>query len=152
MTRRTRLPVPGGVLRKFDPFQDLLMSPMEVSRLLQGPWGGDGEERQWVPAMDVSESNEGYTVTVEIPGAKREDITVESQDNVVTIRGEKRDEREEKDEHRHYLERRYGTFSRSFRLPADASDDIRAAFRDGVLTVEVPKQEEKKPQSIAIKG
>ena len=152
MTRRTRLPVPGGVLRKFDPFQDFLMNPMEVSRLLQGPWGGDGEERQWVPAMDVSESNEGYTVTVEIPGAKREDVTVESQDNVVTIRGEKRDEREEKDEHRHYLERRYGTFSRSFRLPADASDDIRAVFRDGVLTVEVPKQEEKKPQSIAING
>jgi HSP20 family protein len=102
--------------------------------------------------MDVSESKEGYTVTVEVPGAKREDITVESQDNVVTIRGEKRDEREEKDEHRHYLERRYGTFSRSFRLPADASDNIRAVFRDGVLTVEVPKQEEKKPQSIAIKG
>ena len=152
MTRRTRLPVPGGVLRKFDPFQDLLMNPMEVSRLLQGPWGGDGEERQWVPAMDVSESHEGYTVTVEIPGAKRENITVESQDNVVTIRGEKRDEREEKDEHRHYLERRYGTFSRSFRLPANASDNIRAVFRDGVLTVEVPKQEEKKPQSIAIKG
>jgi HSP20 family protein len=102
--------------------------------------------------MDVAESKDGYTVTAEIPGVSKDDISVECHDNVITIKGEKRDEREETDEHRHYVERSYGSFSRSFRLPPDASEDIQASFRDGVLTVVVPKQEEKKPRTVTIKA
>ena len=79
-------------------------------------------------------------------------MTVECHDNVLTIKGEKRDEREEKHEHRHYVERSYGSFTRSFRMPPDASDDIKASFRDGVLTVEVHKHEEKKPKVVTIEA
>ena len=152
MTKRQTVPVSRSILRELDPFGDMLRYPGEFSRLLRSPWGEGLETGQWAPAMDVAESKDGYTVTVEVPGAKKEDISVESHDNVITIRGEKRDEREEEDEHRHYVERRYGSFSRSFRLPPDASQDIRASFRDGVLTVEVPKQEEKKPRTVAIEA
>jgi HSP20 family protein len=100
--------------------------------------------------MDIRESKGGYAVTVELPGASKDDVSVECHDNVLTIKGEKRDEREEKDEHHHYVERRYGSFTRSFRLPAGASDEIQANFRDGVLTIEVAKHEEEKPKVISI--
>jgi HSP20 family protein len=103
--------------------------------------------------MDVAESKDGYTVTVEVAGAKKEDISVESHDNVITIRGEKRDEREEEDEKRHYVERTYGSFVRSFRLPANAdADGVNAKFRDGVLHVEIPKAEESKPKVVSVQS
>ena len=133
---------------EMNPFRDFFQSP-----IMQRPsiWGGAGDVgSRWAPAMDIAESPEGYAVTVEIPGARKEDVTVECHDNLLTIKGEKRDEREERDEHRHFVERSYGSFSRSFRLPADASDDIEASFRDGVLTVEVRKEEEKKPRVVSI--
>ena len=141
------LPAQRSVWGDLDPFRDFFRSPFSARSLL-----GDVSQRSWAPAMDIRESKDSYAVTVELPGADKDDVSVECHDNVVTVRGEKRDEREEKDEHRHYLERRYGSFSRSLRLPADAAQNIRATFADGVLTVEVPKQEEKKPQTIAIKG
>lgn len=133
---------------ELDPFRDILGSPFR-GRTLPSP-SGDGRERAWSPAVDVAESPAGYVVTVEVPGARKEDITVECHDNVLTIKGEKRDEREEKDEHRHYVERSYGSFTRSFRMPPDTSEDIKAAFRDGVLTVEIQKHEERKPRSVSI--
>ena len=125
-----------------DPFRDFFRSPLRTHR---GPWGEAGQ-RGWAPAMDIAESDGGYAV----PGASKDDVSVECHDNVLTVKGEKRDEREEKDEHRHYVERSYGSFTRSFRLPADASNDIKAGFRDGVLTIEVAKREEKKPRVVSI--
>ena len=104
------------------------------------------------PAMDLSETDAGYTVTIEVPGTKAEDIHVECLEHRLTVKGEKRSEREEEDEHRHYTERTFGSFSRSVSLPRDASDDVNAKFSDGVLTIEVPKIEEKKPRTVAIKS
>ncbi len=130
-----------------DPFRDFFRSPL-LGRL-PAAWG-DSSSRAWAPAVDVAESPDGYVVTVELAGANKDDVTVECHDNVLTITGEKKDEREEKDEHRHFVERSYGSFTRSFRMPPDASDDIKAAFRDGVLTVEVQKHEEKKPKIVSI--
>lgn len=129
-----------------DPFREFFRSPVRTRR---GPWAEAGQ-RSWVPAMDIAESDGGYAVTVELPGASKDDVSVECHDHVLTVKGEKRDEREERDEHRHYVERSYGSFTRSFRLPADASDDIKAGFRDGVLTIEVAKREEKKPRVVSI--
>jgi HSP20 family protein len=107
---------------------------------------------RWTPALDVAESDAAYVVTVELPGAKRDDVTLEMNEDVLTIRGEKKSEREEKDEQRHYVERTYGSFSRSFRLPAHVDPEgIKASFRDGVLTVEIPKTEAQKPRMIDIK-
>jgi HSP20 family protein len=108
--------------------------------------------RAFLPAMDVSDDDAQYTITVELPGSRREDVHVELQEGILTIRGEKKSEREEKKEKRRYVERSYGSFSRAFRLPPDAdADRLDASFKDGVLTITLPKTEEAKPQRIAIK-
>ncbi len=128
------------------PMRDF-MRPM---RLPEAFWGRAGS---WVPAMDVSEDDRQYVITVELPGTKREDVTLESHENRLTIRGEKRDEREEKKEHRRYVERSFGSFSRSFSLPNDAdSEHIEASFENGVLSICIPKLEEAKPRTVDIKG
>ena len=141
---------------RVDPFADLDSwgmggrSPLRLSRLMRDAMGGD-ESRVWSPAVDVSESDKSYAVTVELAGAKKDDVSIECHENMLTIKGEKKSEREEKDEHRHYVERSYGSFSRAFRLPADAAEDqVTASFRDGVLTVEIPKVEQRKPKSVSI--
>ena len=104
------------------------------------------------PAVDVHEDDKGYTLSVELPGSKKDDIDVELDGNVLTIRGEKKSEREEKKERAHYVERRFGSFSRSFSLPPDAEGDrIDASFQDGVLTLRVPKSAESKPRTISIR-
>jgi HSP20 family protein len=149
MTENNDTPVVRrSVWDDLDPFRDFFRAPVRA-RLAGNPWG-DVPQRSWSPAMDIAESENGYVVTVELPGASKDDISVESHDHVLTIKGEKRDEREEKDEHRHFLERSYGSFTRSFRMPPDASDGVEASFREGVLTVEVAKQEDKKPRVVAI--
>ena len=141
---------------RVDPFSDVdlwergLHSPSRLSRIMRDALGGE-ESRLWSPAVDVSESDRGYTVTLELAGAKKDDVNVECHENMLTIKGEKKSEREEKDEHRHYVERSFGSFSRSFRLPADAAEDqVVASFRDGVLTIEIPKVEQRKPKAISI--
>jgi HSP20 family protein len=112
----------------------------------------DEAPSRWVPAMDVTENDDQYALTIELPGTKKEDVTVEFHENVLTIRGEKRNEREEEGEQRRYVERSYGSFSRSFTLPANAAGDrVRASFKDGVLAIEIPKREEAKPTVIAVK-
>ena len=75
---------------------------------------------EWTPLVDISEDDGNYVVSAELPGTKREDVTVELEDDMLTIRGEKRNEREEKKEKRRFVERSYGTFSRSFTLPSNA--------------------------------
>ena len=145
-----KVPARRSFFSETDPFRDFFRSPLRISRF---PFQDEEMSRMsWVPAMDVAESKDAYAITMEVPGAKKEDINVECHDGVVTIKGEKRDEREEKDEHRHYVERSYGSFSRAFRLPPDTSEDIRASFKDGVLTVEITKQEEAKPRTVTIQS
>jgi HSP20 family protein len=134
-----------------DPFRDWFGSPLGLSRMFREPYEGTGRVPVWSPAVDVSENKDGYAITVELAGANKDDVVVECHDNVLSIRGEKKDEREEKDEHRHFVERRFGSFSRSFRLPDDAqADAISASFKDGVLTLDVPRTEEKKPRVLRI--
>jgi len=126
-----------------------------LSRLMEElhrEWPAARAGAPFVPAMDVSDDERGYTITVELPGAKQEDVHVELQEGMLTIRGEKKSEREEKKEQRRYVERSYGSFTRSFRLPPDAAGDrVNASFKDGVLTLTIPKTEEAKPRVIAIK-
>jgi len=141
---------PRSVFSDVDPLRELFRRPGHFSRLFQDPRGGVSEIAQWAPAMDIAETEGGYRVTVELPGASKDDVTVECHDKVLTVRGEKRDEHEEKDEHRHYRERSYGSFSRSVRLPADAAEDVKASFADGVLKVDIPKVEERKPRVVPI--
>lgn len=141
-----------GVQRSFwsevDPFRDFFRNPVRA-RLFDDSLARV-REPAWSPAVNLSEDGNGYVVTVELAGVKKEDVTIECHDSVLTIKGEKRDEREESDEHRHYVERSYGQFTRSFRMPADASGDVEANLKEGVLTVQVRKQEEKKPKVVSI--
>lgn len=133
-----------------DPFFDFFRTPVR-SGLFDNSLKRV-RESAWTPAVDLTEDDSAYIVTVELAGANKDDIHVECHDNVLTVKGEKRDEREEKSEHRHYVERSFGQFTRSFRMPADASDGVEASFKDGLLTVRVAKQEEKKPKVVAING
>ena len=141
---------------RYDPFRELALfrgwSPFGSERRLEESFGPLGPAGRFAPAIDISEDEGKYVVTVEIPGASRDDVSLEVEENVLTVRGEKKSEREEKKEKGHWLERTYGSFCRSFTLPADAATDrISAAHQDGVLRIEIPKVEKSKPQQIAIK-
>ena len=137
-------------LTRFDPFNDmddlfkgLFVRPMRIGREAM-------PELQ--VRMDVTRADDTYTVKAEMPGVKKDDVTVEVHENVLTIRGEKKSEREEKKDKTHWIERSYGSFSRSFTLPpAAVVDEMKASFKDGVLTLEIPKKEEVKPRQISIK-
>ena len=123
-----------------------------LANVLSRDWPSSRAERPLLPAIDVSDDDQRYTITAELPGAKKDDVHVEIHEGMLTIRGEKRSEREEKSERRRYVERSYGSFSRSFRLPPDAdADRLEAKFADGVLMVTLPKVEAAKPKVIAIK-
>lgn len=121
-----------------------------IARQLEAPSGQRGGALN--PAVDLSEDERSYVVTVELPGVRKEDVTVELQDDVLTIRGEKKTERDDKKGKSHWIERSYGSFCRFFSLPPSAlADELKAGFKDGVLTVEIPKREQAKTRQIAIK-
>ncbi len=141
-------------LSRIEPFDELdfFREPFGLARLMGRGWPSIPKAAQFVPAVGISEDDDQYVITAEVPGAKKEDVTVEVHDNVMTIRGEKRSEREETKEQMRYVERTYGSFSRSFTLPANAAGDrVNATFVDGVLSVTVAKAEESKPKVISIK-
>ena len=105
----------------------------------------------WMPATDIQETKDDVVISVELPGMKKDEIKVMVQDNVLTIRGEKRQEKEEKDTNYHRIERSHGFFTRSFSLPTTMkADEIKATYDNGILQVELPKAEEVKPKEIPI--
>lgn len=92
------------------------------------------------PSIDAANANDRYEINVELPGVEADDIEVTLDDNVLTLKGEKREQREEKGKSFYFSERRYGSFQRSFRLPADVgAEQIDATFKNGVLTLGIPK-------------
>lgn len=147
---------PFGALEPWPSFGQWGLVPTRMGRLMDElfrEWPAPRRRGDVVPALDVSENDKQYTISVELPGVRKDDVHVELGDGVITIRGEKKSEREETKEHGRYVERTYGSFSRSFRLPADADPDhMDAAFKDGVLTLKVAKSEEAKPRAISIKA
>ena len=141
---------------RWDPFRELTSLQSEVNRLFSRASGGDGVERQsWIPSVDVVESKDAITLKAELAGMDPNDISLEVEDNVLTVSGERRFE-EEVDEEKYYrIERRYGSFSRSIALPQGADPDkIDAEYENGVLVVTVPKMETAKPKriSVGVKG
>jgi len=106
----------------------------------------------WAPRADISETDDSFSVNVEVPGIKREDVKISLEDHVLNISGENKLEKEEKGKKFHRIERYYGSFSRSFTLPENVDEEkIEAGFKDGLLTLTIPKTEIKKPKSIEIK-
>ena len=107
---------------------------------------------EWLaPASEAAASEDAYKITVELPGVEENDIDLRVEDGLVSLKGEKRTEREEKGETWFFSERQYGSFSRSFRLPPDAdAEKMDAHLKDGVLTVTLPRAEKKTPKKIVI--
>lgn len=115
----------------FDPFRDF----------------GQAVSNFFSPSADASNSPETYEISVELPGVDEKDVDVSVHDNVLTIKGEKKFETEKKEKDYYFSERRYGSFQRSFRLPADVNtDDITAKYKNGVLTVGIPKSQLAEPE------
>lgn len=106
----------------------------------------------WMPPVDIKETDEAMTLFVEIPGLSKEDASITLENNVLTISGERKFEKDVEKENYHRIERAYGSFSRSFSLPANVrTEQVDASFKEGVLTVSLPKIEEAKPRRIEIK-
>ena len=111
------------------------------------------EEREWVPAFDVSESDKELIIKAEIPGMDKKDINITVSDGMLTIKGEKKHEKKEESEHYHRVERRYGAFSRTVRLPREVkAAKVDATYKDGVLSIKLPKSEAAKPKKIEVES
>ena len=123
--------------RFFGPGEEQLMSPSEGS---------------WLPAVNVSESAANIVLQAEVPGLDPKDIDISVRGDMLTLKGEKKQEKEEKSEQWHRVERSYGTFTRSFRLPAPVvADKVAADYKNGVLRVTLPKSEQSKTREIKVK-
>ena len=121
-------------------------------RLWEGEWKEPTQLGEWSPALDLVESKDMVTVRLDVPGLEPGDLHLNLQEHTLTIRGEKRVEREDKTETRYRSERQYGQFTRIVRLPASINPDkVNATFRNGVLTVTMPKLPEAKGTEIQIK-
>lgn len=106
----------------------------------------------WTPAVDIVEQENEYVVKMELPGVNKDEVKISLESNILTIKGEKKQEKEEQSKNLHRIERSYGSFQRSFTLPTTVkSDKIDAVFKDGVLSVSLPKAEEAKPKQIEVK-
>ena len=111
------------------------------------------EEKQWLPTIDFSETDDHVIVRAEVPGMDKKDINITLTDGLLTIQGEKKQEKEEEKENYRFVERRYGSFSRSLRIPSGVdADKIEASYKDGVLKVAIPKTESEKSRKIEITG
>lgn len=124
----------------------------EMDRFFDRVWAGDElPVGTWVPEVDISETAEAVTLKAEVPGIEPKDLQVTLEDGVLTLRGEKRQVEEQKDERRYRSERRYGNFVRGIRLPASVEPaKVAATFRNGVVTVVMPKSVEKRGKTIPI--
>ncbi|OIO69230.1 MAG: heat-shock protein [Zetaproteobacteria bacterium CG_4_9_14_3_um_filter_49_83] len=109
------------------------------------------DQGQWAPPVDIRETEDALQMQVELPGINKEEITLEVKDGVLSISGERRYEKDVKEEHSHRTERVYGRFSRSFSLPRNVNADaVEASMKDGVLHVKMPKLDSAKAKAITI--
>ena len=143
---------------RYDPFRDLRTLQEEVNRLfstnLSRDFAEDGIGRgAWNPSVDIYENKDHIVLEAELPGMSREDFDLSVENNVITLRGERRFEKEDETDNYHRVERSYGSFTRSFTLPQTVSaDGAKAEYRNGVLRVTLPKREETKARRIEIAG
>ncbi|MFN2453497.1 MAG: Hsp20/alpha crystallin family protein [Pyrinomonadaceae bacterium] len=143
---------------RYDPFRDLRSLQDEVNRLfstnLSRVFGDEGIARgAWNPSVDIFENKDQIVLEAELPGMNREDFDLSVENNVLTLRGERRFEKKDEGDNYHRVERSYGSFTRSFTLPQSVSGEgANAEYKNGVLRVTLPKREEVKARRIAITG
>lgn len=144
---------------RFDPFRDMVTLRDRMDRLFEDSLSKikGGEEDfgvvGWSPAVDIYETVDTLVIKAEIPGVEKDDVSIEVKDNILKLRGERKLEKEVKEENYHRMECSYGSFQRIFTLPTSVDQDkISATFKNGMLEVTLPKKEEKKPRQIEIAG
>lgn len=140
-------------LIRWDPFQEMSALQERMNRLFsdvraQAPVRGEEiVQGAWIPAVDIFETNEAIVLKAELPGITAQDISVEVKDNTLTLKGEKKFEKEVKEENYHRVERSCGSFQRAFTLPGTIHQEkVKAKFKDGILEITLPKVEEAKPK------
>ena len=141
---------------RFDPFREMEEMlkryrypsvPTSLSKEHEGILTGS-----WMPSVDIKETKDTYIVKGELPGVDKDDVDVSIDDNTLTIRGEKKSEKDIEEHQTHRTECVYGSFERSFSLPKQVDiNNVQASFRDGVLNLTIPKAEEAKPKQIQVK-
>ncbi|MBX7171187.1 MAG: Hsp20/alpha crystallin family protein [Pyrinomonadaceae bacterium] len=143
---------------KYDPFRELRSLQDEVNRLFNVgiTRSGNGEDivrGAWTPSVDIFENQDKIVLEAELAGMKPEDVDISIENNIITLKGERKFEKNEESENYHRVERSYGSFVRSFTLPRTVvSDEADASFENGILKVTLPKREEAKARKIEIKG
>ena len=143
-------------ITKWQPYSDLVNIADRWNRFFNEEWFDESTKNglvpsAWRPMTDIYETKESYVFKVELPGFKKEDIKVEFSGETLTLRGERKQEEETKNENCHRLERSYGLFERSFTIPKNVdSKKIDAALKDGVLVLTIPKREEEQTKAIPI--
>ncbi len=141
---------------RWEPFRDLLTTQKEFDRLFReaftpGFGEGDLSTRTWAPPVDIFENENNIVLKAELPGVDPKDVEVRVEDNTLYLKGDRKFEKETKEENYHRIERAYGSFARSFSLPNSIdAEKVTADYKDGLLTLTLPKREEAKPKAIKI--
>ncbi len=145
-------------LTRWQPYRDLVNLHRQFNQMFDDrDFSGEREDHSistaaWYPAADIYENKDEYVFKVELPGISKDDVDIEFEKGTLTIKGERKMDKEVKEENYHRFERAYGTFSRSFSLPRNVDDKkISANMKDGILELKVPKAEEAKAKTIPIK-
>jgi HSP20 family protein len=147
-----------NALTRWDPFKEMDDLHKRLNSLFSHSPSrlGDGKEAmtvaEWSPLVDITEDDKEYIIKAELPEVRKEDVKVTVENRVLSITGQRKFEKEEKDKRYHRIERAYGSFTRSFSVPDDADDaKVSAEFKDGVLSVHLAKNEKARPKSIDVK-
>ena len=142
---------------RWEPFRDLVSTQDRFNQLFNDTFArafGDQQEaspRAWVPLVDIYETGDSLVLKAELPGINPDDVEIRVEDNTLYLKGERKFEKDVKEENLHRVERSYGTFTRSFALPNSIdADKVKAEYQNGILTLTMPKREEAKPRSIKI--
>jgi HSP20 family protein len=138
-------------LTRWDPFREFNALPSRLGTFFGKDWEAPLAATAWNPSVDIFENDNEVVIKAELPGMNAKDIEVRLENNVLTLKGDRNFEKETKEENYHRIERAYGTFSRAFALPAAVNaDKVSAEYRDGVLSIVLPKKEETKSKPIKI--
>jgi HSP20 family protein len=141
-------------LVRWDPFREFLTMSNRLNRTIDDPFIQRPEASfgAWAPPVDIFERQDHLVIRAEVPGIQKDDMDVRIENGVLTLHGERREEKEVKDVSTHLMERVYGSFTRSFSLPTTVdATKVTAVYKDGVLEVTVPKIETAKPKQVEIK-
>jgi HSP20 family protein len=142
-------------LTKWDPFREMEDVFDRYSKALSWPRLGGSEIMtggDWAPRVDIAETENEFIIKAEVPEVKKDEVKISVDNGVLSIQGERKQEKEEKGKKFHRVERYYGSFTRSFTLPDNVDETkIEASFKDGMLNIQIPKSEKSKPKAIDVK-